>query len=501
MDRLLSHKSVLVEHIQRVLHETSRRDGYLSGRLEKEAQASAVLLLLGWDGDRAGHKSTPCLILNKRSGKVRQPGDLCCPGGSMDPWLDRFISRFLSWPALPLGRWPKWSWWLSHRRKEARRLALCCATALRESFEEMRLNPFRVTFLGCLPPQRLALFKRMIYPAVGWIEGQRRFFPNWEVERIVRIPIAELLKADNYARYRLQFNFSTHAARATADEFPCFIHRGKNGSERLWGATFRIAMDFLNLAFGFQPPDLENLPLVTGQLQDDYLNRSKGQASGSLLERFEPSGKFSEARRTQSVRWRGSMLNHFDRIAPFYDRLIRMIWLDKLIELLDLPKNGVLLDAGGGTGRVSAHLAHLTGKVLVSDISHPMLLQTRHKPGLLALRAHAERLPLAAGSVDRILVVDALHHFCDQKQALGDLVRVLRPGGRMVIEEPDIARWIVKFLALFEKLARMQSRFLSAEQIMALLPQAGLKASWESDGKLICWVVVDKKRIEADREL
>jgi ubiquinone/menaquinone biosynthesis C-methylase UbiE len=194
------------------------------------------------------------------------------------------------------------------------------------------------------------------------------------------------------------------------------------------------------------------------------------------------------------------MLNHFDMAAPFYDRLVRLLWLDKLIELLDLPADGILLDAGGGTGRVSAHLAHLTGRVLVSDLSWSMLLRTRRKPGLLPVRAHAERLPLADGSVDRILVVDALHHFCDQKLALSDLARVLRPGGRMVIEEPDIAHRIVKVLALFEKLAWMGSRFLSPEQIVALLPQKGLDARWETDGKLICWVVVDKKKVDAARE-
>jgi 8-oxo-dGTP pyrophosphatase MutT (NUDIX family) len=277
MNRLLSQKSALIEHIQQVLHETSRRGGFLSSQSENPSHISAVLLLLGWGCDRTGENSAPCLILNKRSARVRQSGDLCCPGGGIDPGLDGFISRFLSWPFLSLGRWPFWPWWKSHRRAEARWLALCYATALRESFEEMRLNPFGVTFLGCLAPQRLALFRRVIFPSVGWIATQKRFFPNWEVEQIVHIPIADLLKPENYARYRLQFNFSESIGRPkpVTDEFACYIHRHQEGSELLWGATFRIAMDFLDLIFGFQPPDLEALPLVTGQLQDNYLKRDR----------------------------------------------------------------------------------------------------------------------------------------------------------------------------------------------------------------------------------
>jgi 8-oxo-dGTP pyrophosphatase MutT (NUDIX family) len=277
MDRRLSQKSVLIRHIQRVLHESRRREGFPTRPEDQASHTSAVLLLLGWGCPPSGNNSAPCLVLNKRSARVRQPGDLCCPGGSIDPGVDRVISRLLTWPLLSFGRWPFWSWWKSHRRPEARWLALCYAAALRESFEEMRLNPFGVTYLGCLAPQRLALFKRVIYPSVGWIGGQKRFFPNWEVEQIVHIPIAELLKPENYVRYRLRFNFSQGVDRPTSatDEFPCFIHRHGAGTERLWGATYRMVMDFVDLIFGFQPPDLQTLPLVTGQLQDDYLKSAR----------------------------------------------------------------------------------------------------------------------------------------------------------------------------------------------------------------------------------
>jgi demethylmenaquinone methyltransferase/2-methoxy-6-polyprenyl-1,4-benzoquinol methylase len=66
---------------------------------------------------------------------------------------------------------------------------------------------------------------------------------------------------------------------------------------------------------------------------------------------------------------------------------------------------------------------------------------------LLPAQAHAERLPFPDASFDRVVVVDALHHFAHQREAVRDLLRALKSGGRLLIEEPDIHRLIVKFVA------------------------------------------------------
>jgi len=136
--------------------------------------------------------------------------------------------------------------------------------------EEMRLNPLGITFLGPLPPQRLAMFHRVIYPMVGWIGRQRRFFPNWEVEKIVTIPLRNLLKRTDYARYRLRMG-SALGIEARVKDFPCFVHRDGVERELLWGATYRIVMDFLEIVYGFSPPDVESLPVIRGTLNSNYL--------------------------------------------------------------------------------------------------------------------------------------------------------------------------------------------------------------------------------------
>ena len=72
-------------------------------------------------------------------------------------------------------------------------MSLYLTTSLRESFEEMRLNPFSIKFLGPLPPQNLRVFQKIIYPMVGWVEGNHRLKTNHEVEKIVYIPLKVLL--------------------------------------------------------------------------------------------------------------------------------------------------------------------------------------------------------------------------------------------------------------------------------------------------------------------
>lgn len=187
------------------------------------------------------------------------------------------------------------------------------------------------------------------------------------------------------------------------------------------------------------------------------------------------------------------MFDHFDLLAPIYDRAIPFSRLELMLKMVDLPVDGLLLDVGGGTGRVASALRPYVRAALVADFSPGMLAQATRK-GLPALQTPAERLPFVSGTIERIIMVDALHHVINQKETIAELWRVLRPGGRLVIEEPDIRTLTVKLAAVGEKLALMRSHFLSPPKIAALFPsQANIKIETESYN---AWVIVEKGESE-----
>lgn len=185
------------------------------------------------------------------------------------------------------------------------------------------------------------------------------------------------------------------------------------------------------------------------------------------------------------------ILDHFGVIAPFYDRVIRLRTAEKLIEAANLPVEGALLDAGGGTGRVSAALRGMADKLIVADVSFQMLLQARVKDGLRTVCSHTEDLPFPDETFERVIMVDALHHVCDQSKTAAELWRILKPGGRIVIEEPDIQKVSVKLVALAEKLALMRSHFLSPLAIAGLFSHPNASTRVEREG-FNAWVIVDK---------
>ncbi|MGC8718925.1 MAG: NUDIX hydrolase [Thermodesulforhabdaceae bacterium] len=203
------------------------------------------------------------VALNKRSRYVLQPGDLCFPGGGIKEPLDSILSLI----AMPFQ-----TNFSLYPLKIRRVLSLLAVTALREAWEEVRLNPFKVRLCGVLTPYRLVMFRKAIVPVVGLVDTPVLMRKNsYEVEKIVWIPFSELLDPSRYARYRL-YNYPAGSASLDQyQDFMCFIHQDGVGTEILWGATFRMVMDFLEKFFDFCPPPPETLPIVPGVLSDRYL--------------------------------------------------------------------------------------------------------------------------------------------------------------------------------------------------------------------------------------
>ncbi|MHB1383835.1 MAG: class I SAM-dependent methyltransferase [Bellilinea sp.] len=186
--------------------------------------------------------------------------------------------------------------------------------------------------------------------------------------------------------------------------------------------------------------------------------------------------------------------DHFDFLAPYYERLFHAAPAREFLDLVSPENANLLLDVAGGTGRVAQVLSAAGACVVIQDISYKMLLQSAQKDGLIPAQSRAELLPFKDGTFPRIVMVDAFHHVHDQSATARELYRALTPGGRLVVEEPDIRTFYVKLIALGEKLLLMRSHFLRDEQIAAMFHQLGAKVSiYHMDHTV--WVVVEKPSV------
>jgi demethylmenaquinone methyltransferase/2-methoxy-6-polyprenyl-1,4-benzoquinol methylase len=121
-----------------------------------------------------------------------------------------------------------------------------------------------------------------------------------------------------------------------------------------------------------------------------------------------------------------------------------------------------------------------------------MLDEAHLKGGLHLTGGSAEQMSFCDGAFERILMVDAFHHLADQRQCAVELWRVLQPGGRLVIEDPDIDTFAVKGIALGEKLLLMRSHFWRAEKIASLFGRLDAAVHIVRNSGAV-WVIVDRQ--------
>jgi len=160
-------------------------------------------------------------------------------------------------------------------------------------------------------------------------------------------------------------------------------------------------------------------------------------------------------------------LDHFGLLAPWYDRIISYKEDEELLKWIELPFSGNLLDIGGGTGRVAISMINKVDNLEIVDVSYGMVKMAKKK-GFSATCALGEVLPYPGESFERALIVDAIHHCSNQEGVIKDVWRILKPGGFLVIVEPNYEHMAGKIIRVFEKLLVMNSKFLSDNEIVSL---------------------------------
>ena len=198
----------------------------------------------------------------------------------------------------------------------------------------------------------------------------------------------------------------------------------------------------------------------------------------------------------------------FDSVAPQYDLMndlmsagLHRVWKAYTVGVANLKSTDRVLDIAGGTGDLARAFAKVVGSqgmVVHTDINEAMLGEGRDRlinEGLVlpTLLCDAESLPFQSNCFDVVSVAFGLRNMTHKDQALGEMCRVLRPGGRLlVLEFSKVARPLEKLYDFysFKVLPRLGQwvagdadsyRYL-AESIRMHPGQAELKAMMKTAG-------------------
>ena len=146
----------------------------------------------------------------------------------------------------------------------------------------------------------------------------------------------------------------------------------------------------------------------------------------------------------------GKVRGVFDSVAHKYDAMndlmsfgLHRVWKRFAVAVSGVKSGDRVLDVAGGTADMARRFVRAVGPdgdVVLTDINAAMLAQGRDRlldDGRVtaAVRCDAERLPFASAFFDCVCVAFGLRNMTHKDQALAEMTRVLKPGGRLLVLE------------------------------------------------------------------
>lgn len=203
----------------------------------------------------------------------------------------------------------------------------------------------------------------------------------------------------------------------------------------------------------------------------------------------------------------------FDSVAEKYDLMndvmsmgIHRLWKRFTIDCSGVRRGQRVLDLAGGTGDLAGKFSRLVGpdgEVVLADINAAMLEVGREKlqnQGLVGnlsyVQADAEDLPFPDDHFDLITIAFGLRNVTDKDKALRSMLRVLKPGGRLLVLEfskpaleplskaydlysfhviPQLGQWLANDRDSYQYLAESIRMHPDQETLQGMMLEAGFE--------------------------
>ena len=201
-----------------------------------------------------------------------------------------------------------------------------------------------------------------------------------------------------------------------------------------------------------------------------------------------------------------SVAGNYDVMNDAMSMGLHRLWKRRAIQLTGVRTGQTVLDLASGTGDLAKQMAALvgpTGKVVFSDINASMLAEGRARmesQGLIGniryAQINAENIPFPDDTFDCVTIGFGLRNVTDKQQALNEMCRVIKPGGRVLILEfsqvtmpglkpiydaysfhllPKMGKWIAKDEASYRYLAESIRKHPDQQTLKGMMTEAGLE--------------------------
>jgi len=161
-----------------------------------------------------------------------------------------------------------------------------------------------------------------------------------------------------------------------------------------------------------------------------------------------------------------------DRMNQF-DQQSRVDWFERALSAQQITCS-IVVDVGAGLGHISAVAERHAATVVPVDIA-PRLVGRLHGRFSSAMVASATHLPFPSGSVDCIVSSECIEHTPSPRQAVREMLRVLRPGGFLFLTTPNLLwRWSVGLAELL-RIRRFEGieNWLSRSSLRRTITESG----------------------------